>query len=76
MAAVAREKGSYVDGEWNLFDQINISTGAFNTLVNNLDERRLYDTGRELVFGDRLLTLVTCEYSQDNGRLAVVAMKT
>ena len=76
VAAVVREKGSYVDGEWNLFDQINISTGAFNTLVNNLDERRLYDTGRELVFGDRLLTLVTCEYSQRNGRLAVIARKS
>ena len=76
IAAVVRATGSYGPGEWSLFDQINISAGAFNTLVENLSERRLYDTGRELVFGDRLLTLVTCEYSQDNGRLAVVAMKT
>ena len=49
---------------------------SFHALVENLNERGLYDTGWELVFGDRLLTLVTCEYSQDNGRLAVVAMKT
>ena len=75
VAAVLREKGSYVDGEWSLFDQINISAGAFNILVENLDGRRLYDTGRELVFGDKFLTLVTCEYSQNNGRLAVIAVK-
>ncbi len=75
IAAVVRAAGSYGPGEWSLFDQINISAGAFNTLVENLSERRLYDTGRELVFGDRLLTLVTCEYSQNNGRLAVIAVK-
>ena len=76
VAAVVRAAGSYGPGEWSLFDQINISAGAFNTLVENLSERRLYDTGRGLVFGDRLLTLVTCEYSQNNGRLAVIAVKS
>ena len=74
VAEVVRAAGSYGPGEWSMFDQINISAGAFNTLVENLSERRLYDTGRELVFGDRLLTLVTCEYSQNNGRLAVIAV--
>lgn len=76
VAAVIRAAGSYAPGEWSVFDQINISAGAFNTLVENLGERRLYDTGRELVFGDRLLTLVTCEYSQRNGRLAVIAVRS
>ena len=76
VAAVVREKGSYVDGEWSLFDQINIGMDSFHSLVENLSKRRLYDTGRELVFGDRLLTLVTCEYSQNNGRLAVVAVRS
>lgn len=76
VTAVVREKGSYVDGEWSLFDQINIGLDSFHSLVENLSKRRLYDTGRELVLGDRLLTLVTCEYSQNNGRLAVVAVKS
>ena len=76
IAAVLRAAGSYAPGEWSVFDQIDISADAFNTLVENLGERRLYDTGRELVFGDRLLTLVTCEYSQRNGRLAVIAVKS
>ncbi len=38
-------------------------------------ERALYDTGISAVFGDKLLTLSTCEYSQKNGRVVVMAKK-
>lgn len=34
-----------------------------------------YDTGLEPVFGDKLLTLSTCEYTLENGRLVVVARR-
>ena len=37
---------------------------------------RLYDTGREIEEGDRLLTLSTCNYHTANGRLIVVCRKT
>ena len=33
----------------------------------------LYDTGVDAVYGDKLITLATCEYSQNEGRLVVVA---
>ena len=75
IAAVLRAAGSYAPGEWSLFDQINMNVDSFNVLVENLSERGLFDTGRELVFGDKLLTLATCEYSQRNGRLAVIAVR-
>ena len=75
VAAIVRAAGSYGPEDWSLFDQSNMSVDSFDVLVENLNERRLYDTGRELVFGDRLLTLVTCEYSQNNGRLAVIAVR-
>lgn len=75
VAAILRAAGSYAPGEWSLFDQITINVDSFNVLVENLSERGLFDTGRELVFGDRLLTLATCEYSQRNGRLAVIAVR-
>ena len=52
IAAVLRVAGSYALGEWSVFDQINIGADAFNTLVDNLDERGAYDTGRELVLYD------------------------
>lgn len=35
----------------------------------------LYDTGVDAVYGDKLITLSTCEYSQTNGRLVVVAKR-
>ncbi len=40
-----------------------------------VEENRLYDTGISLRYGDRILMLSTCEYSQENGRLVVVARK-
>ncbi len=36
-------------------------------------ENALYDTGVTAEYGDRLLTLVTCSYHEDNGRFVLVA---
>lgn len=36
---------------------------------------RIYDTGLTAQYGDKLLTLSTCEYGQENGRLVVVAKR-
>lgn len=33
----------------------------------------LYDTGVTAEYGDKLITLSTCEYSRTNGRMVVVA---
>ena len=38
-------------------------------------ELAFYDTGVTAEYGDKLLTLSTCEYSNTNGRLVVVAKK-
>ncbi len=35
----------------------------------------LYDTGVELLWGDELLALVTCEYTLRNGRILVIARR-
>ena len=35
----------------------------------------LYDIDATAEYGDQLLTLSTCEYSEKDGRLAVVARK-
>ena len=47
----------------------------FNNYMTNIRQLQLYDTGETAVFGDRLITLSTCEYSQEDGRLAVIAKK-
>jgi len=47
----------------------------FNDYVSNSKKAALYDTGKTAKYGDQLLTLSTCEYSQEDGRLAIVAKK-
>ena len=41
--------------------------------VNNMKALSMYDTGVDARWGDRLITLSTCDYEQDNGRFVVVA---
>lgn len=45
----------------------------FNDYVENCKQRSLYDTGVTAEYGDKLITLSTCEYTNLNGRLVVVA---
>ena len=47
----------------------------FNSYVGKCKELALYDTGVTAEYGDRLITLSTCEYSAQNGRLVVVGKK-
>ena len=48
----------------------------FNAYIEKCKELALYETGVNAEYGDRLITLSTCEYSAQNGRLVVVAKKT
>ena len=45
----------------------------FDAYVRQCKDRSLYDTGVSASYGDKLITLSTCEYSQTNGRFVVVA---
>lgn len=47
----------------------------FIAYVGKCKELALYDTGVTAEYGDKLITLSTCEYSAQNGRLVVVAKK-
>ena len=46
---------------------------AFDGYIAQCKALSLYDTGVTAEFGDRLITLSTCEYSRTNGRMVVVA---
>ena len=48
---------------------------GFDAYIGKCKELALYDTGVSAKYGDRLITLSTCEYSAQNGRLVVVAKK-
>ena len=45
----------------------------FEEYIRQVRAAALYDTGVEVQYGDRLLTLSTCSYHRDNGRFVVVA---
>ena len=45
----------------------------FDSYIENCRALALYDTGMSAQYGDKLISLCTCEYSQVNGRLVVVA---
>lgn len=48
---------------------------AYQQFITLAEKYQLYDTGIEPEFGDSFLTLSTCEYSQKNGRMLVIARK-
>ncbi len=48
---------------------------AFNEFITNIRDLSLYDTGVTAQYGDEFITLSTCEYSREDGRMVVVARK-
>ena len=47
----------------------------FNAYIEKCKSLSLYDTGVNAEYGDKLISLSTCEYSRQNGRLVVVAKR-
>lgn len=47
----------------------------FNEYVEKCKDLAYYDTGVEVVYGDELITLSTCDYTITNGRFVVVAKR-
>lgn len=48
---------------------------TFQECLDFVKENQMFDTGSALQYGDQILMLSTCEYSQENGRLVVVARR-
>lgn len=51
------------------------SEEEFQECMEFIEENAVLETDEELVYGDEILMLSTCEYSQENGRLVIVAKK-
>lgn len=52
-----------------------VSEAEFDSNMREMAAVSLYDTGVTANYGDRLLTLSTCDYQEKNGRFVVVAKK-
>ncbi|MFV0465678.1 MAG: class B sortase [Lachnospiraceae bacterium] len=58
---------------YNFIDAVDEE--SFDKFIQECKEISIYDTGVEAAFGDKIISLVTCEYSQENGRMVVIAKK-
>ena len=61
--------------EFLFYNYIDMNEDEFNTYVSNVKRLSLYNTGESAVYGDKLLTLSTCNYHTKDGRFVVVARK-
>ena len=52
-----------------------MSNEEFKEYKIQCNKLALYNTNNEINYGDQLITLVTCEYSQKNGRIVVIGRK-
>lgn len=60
--------------DFHYYDYIDIgSEEDFTTYVNTARQQSLYPLEVPVQYGDYLLTLSTCDYSKENGRLVIVA---
>jgi len=67
---------AYDDAGFKFYYFINAETKEdFLEYVKSCKSLALYETGVTAEYGDKLITLSTCEYSQKNGRFVVVAKK-
>ena len=71
---IAVFKVNPADFKYNLF--VNAADRAeFDKYVHRCTALSFYDTGVSTEYGDKLMTLSTCEYSRQGNRLVVVAKK-
>lgn len=47
----------------------------FNEFIKTCKKLQMYETGITPIYGDKIICLSTCEYSQENGRLVVAAVR-
>ncbi len=71
---VATGTGSASEFRYYAFTDAN-TPEEFNAYIDRAKSIALYDTGITAAYGDKLITLSTCEYSNYNGRLVVVAKR-
>jgi sortase B len=65
---------AYNQEAFRYYDFVNADTAEdFDSYIAKCKELALFDTGVSAEYGDKLITLSTCEYSRNNGRLVVVA---
>lgn len=64
------------DDVWKFYKFYNADNAQqYDEYIDHCKELELYDTGVTARYDDDLITLTTCEYSTENGRMVVVARR-
>ena len=67
---------AYSDNGFKYYNYTNFyDEDEFNSFVSECRNLEFYNTSIDLKYTDKLITLSTCEYSQKNGRMVIVAKK-
>lgn len=68
--------GENVDEDFLYYDYLELEDeGTYQKFIENIQEKSIYKTDRELNNGDKFITLSTCDYSYENARLVVIAVQ-
>lgn len=64
-------------GNYEKYTILNFSEDTYNEFIKYLKKNALYNTEAldRAVFGDKLVSLTTCAYHTDNGRIVVIGRK-
>ena len=66
----------YTKNTFRYYENINFENKKmYNDFINICKDKSLYQTGIEIKDKEKLITLSTCEYSNKNSRLVIVARK-
>ena len=72
--AIAFKTVAYSEEGFKYYNYANFNDiQELNEFLSNCKNLQCYDTGVDIKYGDKLITLSTCEYSQKNGRMVIVA---
>lgn len=71
---IAFKTVAYSDKGFKYYNYTNFSdVQELTDFIEKCRNLEFYNTGIDINYGDKLITLSTCEYSQKNGRIVVVA---
>lgn len=76
VAVILSEVYKQSDTVFKFYQFVDAKTPSdLEEFITNIRELALYDTAIDVEYGDQLITLTTCAYHTENGRLAVIAKK-
>ena len=72
-AFITNSKASQDNGYMLSYNFLDISTQKFTEYIKEIDKRKFYTTGVDILPTDKILTLSTCCYDFDEARLVIIA---